>query len=172
MVRSTPVEPVKVVKAVPISPPQEKVVGPNLAAVANAAAPEPKVVSYTPPLLIAREDEVREFFANYTKVYVQKDIETFLSFFSSRAVQNEKDGLDDIRRIYRRFFIQSQEIRYQLQDLKFEIYQNGVEARAHYELDQMLRRDGEKRAWKGSIRWVLIRENGSLKIVSLDYKHQ
>jgi hypothetical protein len=105
-------------------------------------------------------------------VYAQNDIDAFLALFSSQAVQNKKDGLDEIKRTYTRFFKRSEELSYRMKDLTFEIYQNGVEARANYELDQVLKRRGEKRAWKGDIRWFLIRENGSLKVLSLEYQHQ
>ena len=135
-------------------------------------SPEPKPVSFTQPSLVAGEEEVRQFFTNYTKVYAQNDIDAFLALFSSQAVQNKKDGLDEIKRTYTRFFKRSEELSYRMKDLKFEIYQNGVEARANYELDQVLKRRGEKRAWKGDIRWFLIRENGSLKVLSLEYQHQ
>jgi hypothetical protein len=29
---------------------------------------------------------------------------------------------------------------------------------------------GEKKVWRGQVRWVLNKENGVLKIVSLDYQ--
>jgi len=135
-------------------------------------SPDPTPASFTQPSLIAGEEEVRQFFTNYTKVYAQKDIDAFLGLFSSKVVQNKQDGPDEIRRTYRRFFRQSEELDYRMKDLTFEIYQNGVEARANYELDQVLKRRGEKRAWKGDIHWFLIRENGSLKILSLEYQHQ
>ena len=135
-------------------------------------SPEPKPVSFTQPSLVAGEEALRQFFTNYTKVYAQNDIDAFLALFSSQAVQNKKDGLDEIKRTYTRFFKRSEELSYRMKDLTFEIYQNGVEARANYELDQVLKRRGEKRAWKGDIRWFLVRENGSLKILSLEYQHQ
>jgi hypothetical protein len=126
----------------------------------------------SPSSLLAREDEVKEFFQNYTKAYGGGDVDAFLALFSLKAVQNRDENFEDLKGIYRRFFSQSRELHYQLQDLKFEIYRNGVEATARYVLDQILKRTGEKRTWRGTIRWVLTREGGVLKIISLDYKHQ
>jgi hypothetical protein len=37
---------------------------------------------------------------------------------------------------------------------------------------QELKKGGEKRVLKGSARWVLIKEGGLLKILSIDYKHE
>jgi hypothetical protein len=38
-------------------------------------------------------------------------------------------------------------------------------------LDQLLK-GGERKRWRGDIRWVLVRENEDLKILSLDYQGQ
>jgi hypothetical protein len=122
--------------------------------------------------LIATEEEVKQFLANYIDLYTKKDLDGFISLFSSRAVQNRRDGMDTIRRIYTNFFNESQEIRYQMENTKIEIYQNAVEVKASYELDQMLRKGGEKKVWRGHIRFVLVKENGALRILSLDYQHQ
>jgi curved DNA-binding protein CbpA len=137
----------------------------------------PTVVSTHPRVdasarLIATEEEVRGFFANYTERYTQKDLDSFISLFSSRAVQNRKEGLEGIRKIYDNFLKQSQEIKYHMDNISVEIYQNGVEVKARYELVQMMKKSGDKRVWRGDIRWSLIKEDGALKILSLDYQHQ
>ena len=135
-------------------------------------SPELRVANDSNPPLVTVDGEVEEFFANYAKVYMQRDIISFLSLFSTKAIQNEREGFDGIKRIYTRFFNQSEELRYRMQDLKVEKYQNAVEARATYEIDQVLRRGGEKKCWRGNIRWILSRENGTLKIISVNYQHQ
>ncbi len=129
-------------------------------------------IQTSPPPLIATEGEVKQFLANYVDRYVQKDLDGFLLLFSSRAVQNRKDGLERIRAIYTDYFNQSQEIRYQMEDTNIEIYQNGVEVKARYEVNQILRKGGEKKVWKGNIRLVLVKEDGALKILSIDFQHQ
>jgi hypothetical protein len=80
--------------------------------------------------------------------------------------------MDGIRKIYANFFKQSQQLQYQLDDIKIEIYQNGVLVKARYEVDQTLKKKGEKKIWNGPIRWTLVKENGTLKILTLDYQHQ
>lgn len=133
--------------------------------------PEAKVIPVVTPLL-AKEEEVRGFFAEYIDRYTKKDIHGFLSVFSSKAIQNQKDGLEAIKNIYSRFLNQSDELRYHLEDMKIEIYQNVVEVKARYKLDQVLEKQGSEKIWRGDIRWVLIREGGALKIISLDYRHE
>jgi hypothetical protein len=99
-------------------------------------------------------------------------IDSFISLFSSRAVQNRQDGLEGIRKIYGNFLKQSQEIKYHMENISIEIYQNGIEVKARYELAQTLKKSGNKKIWRGEIRWTLVREDGALKILSLDYQHQ
>jgi ketosteroid isomerase-like protein len=125
----------------------------------------------SPPLL-AKEEEVKQFFSNYIDRYHRKDINGFLSFFSSKAVQNQKDRLEGIRSIYAKFFDESQELRYQVKEMRTEIYQNRIEVKARFKVDQTLKKPKKEMVWSGNIRWVLGREDGALKIVSLDYQNE
>jgi len=124
-----------------------------------------------PATFLAKEEEVKQFFSNYIDRYNQKDIDGFLSFFSSKAVQNQKDGFAEIRAIYAKFFDESRQLRYQLEGMKSEIYQKAVDVKARFRVDQLLKKSGEEKVWIGTIRWVLEREDGALKIVSLDYQN-
>ena len=122
------------------------------------------------PPLVATEKEVQQFFANYIECYTRKDLEGFLSLFSPKALQNQRDGMERIREVYASFFNVSQEIRYRTEDMKIGVYQNAVEVKARYEIDQTLKKKGKK-IWQGQICWVIIKESGALKILSLDYQH-
>jgi hypothetical protein len=149
----------------------------KVSAVHHVSVPSPsvkvqdQVAELKPPPLIATDGEVKHFFADYVERYAQKDIGGFISLFSSKAIQNQKDGLDGIRRIYDNFFDQSEELRYRLEGARIEIYQNAVEIKARYEIDQTLKREGEKKIWRGHVQWVLVKEEGVLKITSLNYQH-
>jgi hypothetical protein len=138
----------------------------------NPIDPKRELPQFKPPSLLAAEDEVRKFFGNYIELYNRMDIEGFLSLFSSEAIQNKIYGLRGIRKIYTDFFNQGQGVRYQIQDMKIEIYQNAVEVKARYVIEQVLRTGGGKKVWRGNVCWVLGKENGALKILSLDYRHQ
>jgi len=122
--------------------------------------------------LLAKEEEVQQFFSNYVFQYNRRDIDGFLSFFSSKAVQNQRDGLSEIRGIYTKFFDESRELRYALDGMKTEIYQNRIEVKARFRIDQMLKKPKQEKVWNGNIRWVLGREGGALKIISLDYQNE
>jgi len=131
-----------------------------------------RVTEVKPSSLIATEEEVKRFFANYIERYNHRDIHGFLSLFSANIIQNQKDRLEGIRRIYDNFFSQSRTLQYHLDDLKMEIYQNTVEAYARYQIDQTLENEGEKKIWQGHIQWILVKEEGGLKIASLNYQHE
>jgi hypothetical protein len=122
--------------------------------------------------LIATEQEVNQFLKDYIERYTNKDIDGFLWLFSLKATQNQKDRLPGIREIYSNFFDQAQTLNCHIEDRKVEIYENAVEVRARYEIEQIVKKGGGKKVWRGRIRWTLIREDGVLKIVSLDYQHE
>jgi curved DNA-binding protein CbpA len=121
---------------------------------------------------LAREGEVKQFFSNYVDRYHRKDVDGFLSLFSSRAIQNQMDRSEAIRKFYTKFFDQSQDLRYQIEGMKIDISQYRVDVKARFRVDQKLKMDGEEKVWQGSIRWVLVKEEGRLKISSLDYKNE
>jgi hypothetical protein len=131
----------------------------------------PALSSSLPPF-IATEKDVNEFFRKYTERYEERDIDGFLWLFSLKAAQNQQGGLPEIRQIYSDFFCRSQSLKNSIEALKIEIYQNAAEVKARYTIDQVLKEGGERKGWGGSIRWVLIKEEGTLKILSLDYQHQ
>jgi curved DNA-binding protein CbpA/ketosteroid isomerase-like protein len=122
--------------------------------------------------LLAKEEEVEQFFSNYVDRYNRKDVGGFLSFFSSKAIQNQTDGLEAIGNLYTKFINQSGELRYQIEGMKIEIFQNRVDVKARFRVDHKLKKDGEEKVWKGNIRWVLVKEEGRLKISSLDYQNE
>ncbi len=124
-----------------------------------------------PPPLVAKEEEVEQFFSDYADRYHRKDIDGFLSVFSAKAVQNQKDGIEGIRAIYSKFFDESKELRYRIEGKKTEIYQTRVEVKARFKVDQTMKK-GKDMVWAGNIRWVLGREDGALKILSLDYQNE
>ncbi|HUL30434.1 MAG TPA: hypothetical protein VLZ03_08270, partial [Thermodesulfobacteriota bacterium] len=133
---------------------------------------DPGRLSRPAPSLMATDKEVNDFFEKYTERYQKKDLDGFLWLFSLKAMQNQRGGLPEIRQTYSDFFNRSQSLKNSIEGMKIEIYQNAVEVKARYMIDQILKERGEKRVWKGSIRWVLTKEEGTLKILSLDYHHE
>ncbi len=147
-------------------------IGMNILLPSQSAGRDPGKLSRPIPSLMTTEREVNEFFEKYTERYQRKDLDGFLWLFSLKAVQNQRGGLPEIRETYDDFFKRTQTLKNSIEGMKVEIYQNAVEVKARYVIDQVLREGGGKKVWKGTIRWVLIREEGTLKILSLDYRHE
>jgi curved DNA-binding protein CbpA len=126
----------------------------------------------SPPSALASEREVLQFFQSYVNRYNSKSIDGFISFFSSKAIQNQKDTFEKIRKIYGNFFDRMETVQYRIAINKIEPRQNNVEVRGQYQLEGVVAKGEKKQNWKGQIRWVLVRENGALKILSLDYEPQ
>lgn len=139
--------------------------------IAEVAPEEEKSTPPSQTSLSATEEEVRAFFASYVDDYNQKNADGFLSKFSSKAVQNGTDRIGDIREMYTRLFDQSRELQYHLEDMRVEIYQNAVKAGAHFTVDQIPEKSGRKKTWGGNVHWILVRENGALRVLRLDYEH-
>jgi curved DNA-binding protein CbpA len=121
---------------------------------------------------ISGESEVRQFLAQYTDRYNQKEINSFISFFSPKAIQNQKEDIEKIRKIYANFFQHTEELRYKVRDVKIEPHKDGFKVAADYELEGVLKKGKQRKVWRGQVRWVLIKEEGNLKILSLDYQPQ
>jgi len=155
--------------------PTDPTISTNITIPTNSTVPtnlKIELAQFKPPSPLATEDEVKKIFNDFIECYNRMDIEGFLSLFSPKAIQNQKDRLEGIRKIYTDFFNQGEKVRYRMQDMKIEIYQNAVEVKARYEIVQILKTGGGGLVWKGTVQWVLGKENGSLKILSLDYQHQ
>ena len=144
----------------------------NILTPSQTAGRDLPVLSRPPLPLIATQDDVNEFFKKYIERYEKKDIDGFLWLFSLKAAQNQRGGLPEIREIYSDFFGRSQSLKNSIEEMKIEIYQNAVEVKARYVIDQVLKGGEERKVLRGSIRWVLTKEEGTLKILSLDYRHQ
>jgi curved DNA-binding protein CbpA len=130
----------------------------------------PFIAQLKEPSLIATEGEVENFFAEYRERYARKDLEGLFSLFSSRAVENGRLGFEEMKKIYSDFFDKSEELRYQMEDTRIQIFQNAVEVWCLYKIEQTAKKGGKENVWWGDIRWILIRENGNLKVRFLDYK--
>jgi hypothetical protein len=134
----------------------------------SAKAPE-KVASVSPSA-IASDLEVRIFFENYLVKYNRKDLNNFISLFSAKAIQNKKDDVGKIRRTYENFFAQMESVNYQIAITEIEPKQDRLEVKAQYELEGIVTKGRRLQTWKGQIQWVLVRERGGLKILSLDFQ--
>ena len=167
---SKPALPVEVAKVAPRE--ASRTAKPENAKVPEAVREKEQKVASISPSAIASDQEVRNFFENYLFKYNRKEINGFLSLFSAKAIQNQKDDFEKIRKTYENFFAQMESVDYQIAITGIEPKQDRLEVKAQYELEGIVAKGRKMQNWKGQVRWVLVRENGALKILSLDYKPQ
>lgn len=149
-----------------VKPPEQ----PGDVAQIPSAKPSPPIAAIPPmPHPFVRENEVKQFLERYVDRYIQRDLEGFLSLFSSRAIQNQKDGIDGIRKIYSRQFGLYERFNYRLKDPKIEILEMSVKVRALYEIEQFSKK-GEAKQLRGEIAWELVKEEERLKILAVQYR--
>jgi len=70
--------------------------------------------------------------------------------------------------MYAKCFDQSQKLRYDLKGMKIEMYQNAVQAKAGFGVDQILERGRKEKVWTGPTDWVLVKYDADFKIISLN----
>jgi len=163
-----PAPPVEVAKVAPQE--ARSIAKPDSAKVPETRKEKESVVASIAPSAIASDQEVRNFFDNYLVRYNRKEPRGFISLFSARAIQNQKDDVETIRKTYENFFAQMESVNYQIAITGIEPRQDQVEVKAQYELEGIVAKGRKMQTWKGQIRWVLVREGGALKILSLDYQ--
>jgi hypothetical protein len=159
-----------VAKAAPQA--ETKIVEPESAKMPEPAKEKEQRVASVSPSAIASDLEVRNFFDNYLVKYNRKEINSFIGLFSAKAIQNKKDDVEKIRKTYENFFAQMESVNYQIAITGIEPKQDRLEVQAQYELEGIVAKGRKTQTWKGQVRWVLIKEAGALKILSLDYQPQ
>ena len=165
-----PAPAVEVAKAAPQG--ESKIVKPESAKMPEPVKEKEQRVASVSPSAIASDLEVRNFFDNYLVKYNRKEINSFIALFSVKAIQNQKDDVEKIRKTYENFFAQMESVNYQIAITGIEAKQDRLEVKAQYALEGIVAKGRKMQTWKGQARWVLIKEDGALKVLSLDYQPQ
>ncbi len=113
-------------------------------------------------------EEARRFVQEYTVRFMKLELDPFMELFSRRAVENRMLPYADIREAYRKTIEGSRSIVYSLNLDPIQMYINGAYVTGRYKIIQAFKKGG-KTVFGGNIQWVLIRENGSLKIREVNY---
>jgi hypothetical protein len=114
------------------------------------------------------EQEVRLFIDEYVKRFARMDLEPYMALFSLRAVENRALPYADIREAYRKTIQISHSIQYEADILTIQPHLEGTLVSGRYRLTQAFKGRGVRRI-EGNIQWLLIREDGTLKIREINY---
>ena len=131
-------------------------------------AMEPVAQLFPPQVLDDNlKNEVKLFIDQYTQAYERGDIDRFMSFYSTSAIENNSLRYDEIRNGYQRNF-QDSRYTYSLRDPQVEKSDGNVILTGAYTIKR-IQGDPLGGVTQGHIRWTLTRENGGLKILRVDY---
>jgi hypothetical protein len=114
------------------------------------------------------EKEVKDFMQRYIDTYKRNEFDRFMSFFSRSAVENNRLNYTAIQNVYKETF-SNKIIHYKLQDMKIRIAGPGALVSGIYDLNFLLSEENRSVSYSGKIYWKLIKENNSLKIISMNY---
>ena len=129
-----------------------------------AQAPAPSETSQA-----ITEQEARKFLDEYIAQYRRMDVDAFMALFSKEAIENRMIPYADIYEIYRKNFSNSNSLSYNLRVYFVQPYAGNAFVSGRYELVQSLKPKGQQNVFRGNIQWGLVREDGSLKIIKIDY---
>jgi len=113
-------------------------------------------------------EEVEEFMQRYATAYTKNDLNTFLSFFSRSAMENNTMNYSDIRNAYKETF--SEKINhYKIIDIDIRTDGQTATVSGVYNINRSTSAEDRWARYSGKITWKLIRENSQLRIIKINY---
>jgi uncharacterized protein YxeA len=116
-----------------------------------------------------KEEEVRQFIDEYKDRFMKMEIDGFMALFLKDATENRMLPYADIEEAYRRTVSISQSISFQVEIYTIQTYSQSAFVSGRYEIIQTFKGIWRRRAFRGDIQWVLVQENGSLRIKEINY---
>ena len=159
-------------RAEPIYPAQLQV---DQKSAKQAAAAEPKTVpdsraTRTSPQTTDRitQAEVEDFIRRYSEAFEKSDLNTFISFFSRSAIENNTMNYSAILSSYRKTFAEKINY-YRLQSIEIRIEGQNAFVSGVYNINRYISSENRWVRYSGKIHWKLARENDALKIMTANY---
>ena len=133
---------------------------------ASVPPPMPASGEYRPDL----ETEIFLFLAQYIIAYEEGNISRFMDLFAKSAIENNKLQYADIRRFYGKNF-EGNRYTYTLRNVRIRKSEEPVIVSGDYSISKLAEGDKGPKT-EGTIRWTLSKEQGSLKIVRIEYERR
>jgi hypothetical protein len=130
-----------------------------------------QTVASAPLMPVIPEADVREVINKYIEQFKAMNYDGLIALFSKEAVENRMLPYNDLAAMYYKMFGETHQLTYDVTIDTIETYTNSAFAAGRYQLNQTLKNDG-MRFYRGKIQWVLVPEDGSLKIVRLNYGNE
>ncbi len=128
-----------------------------------------QTVASAPLMPVIPEADVQELINKYIDRFKAMDHESFMSLFAKEAVENRMVPYNDMAATYWRLFRETSQFLYYVKIDTIQTYTKSAFASGQYQIIQTLKEDGKTRIYRGNIQWELVPEDGSLKIIRLNY---
>jgi hypothetical protein len=131
-----------------------------------------QVVASAPLMPVIPEADVQDLINKYIDRFKAMDHESFMSLFSKEAVENRMLPYKDMSDAYWKIFKETSQFLYHVKIDAIHTFTKSAYATAQYQIIQTLNESKEMKVYKGKIQWVFVLEDGSLKILRLNYGNE
>jgi hypothetical protein len=114
------------------------------------------------------EKEVRQFIDEYLTRFMTMEVDPLMALFSKDAIENRVLPYADIKAAYTRVTATSKSVSCKFKIYSIKTYEQRAFVAGHYEAVQYFV-DGFVKIFEGDIQWVLVREDGVLRIKEVNY---
>lgn len=115
------------------------------------------------------EKEVRQFIDEYLTRFTGMELDPLMALFSKDAIENRVLPYGDIKEAYRKVIATSESISCKFKIYSIKTYKQRASVSGHYEAVQFFTNNEFVKIFEGDIQWVLLREDGVLRIKEVNY---
>lgn len=131
-----------------------------------------QTVASAPLMPVIPEADVQDLINKYIDRFKAMDHASFMALFSKEAVENRMLPYNDMADAYRKLFSETSQFLYHVKIDTIQTYTKSAFASGQYQIIQTLNESKETRIYKGGIQWEVVAEDGSLKILRLNYGNE
>ena len=115
------------------------------------------------------EKEVGQFIDEYLTRFMAMEVDPLMALFSKDVIENRVLPYSDIKAAYTRVTATSESVSCKFKIYSIKTYKQSAYVTGHYEAIQLFRDNLFVKIFEGDIQWVLVREDGVLRIKEVNY---
>ena len=113
--------------------------------------------------------EVRQFINDYLTRFTGMELDPLMALFSKDAIENRVLPYGDIKAAYTKVIATSESISCKFKIYSIKTYKQSASVSGHYEAVQFFTNNEFVKIFEGDIQWILVREEGVLRIKEVNY---
>jgi hypothetical protein len=115
------------------------------------------------------EKEVRQLIDDYLTRFVAMQLDPLMALFSKDAIENRVLPYEDIKAAFRKVIATSESVSCEFEIYSIKTYKQSASVTGHYQAVQTFVDNTSGKIFEGDIQWILVREDGLLKIKKVNY---